>query len=94
MDNPIDSTTREDLLAEIEKIRQETEMKVKKITAKLWREAHLKISEYEAELECFNLRGHMGFCHSYWPVRKRILKEKYNISWRTPAENNPGIIFD
>jgi hypothetical protein len=36
----------------------------------------------------------MGFCYTFWAVRKRILREKYNIDWLSPAEKNPGIIFD
>ena len=36
----------------------------------------------------------MGFCHQLWPTKKRILKEKYNIDWKTPSEMNPDIMFD
>lgn len=36
----------------------------------------------------------LGFCHVYWHTKKRILKEKYNIDWRSPAELNPWIRFD
>lgn len=36
----------------------------------------------------------LGFCHIYWSVKKRILKEKYNIDWRSPAELHPFIRFD
>ena len=36
----------------------------------------------------------LGYCHVYWRTKKRILKEKYNIDWRSPAELNPHIIFD
>ncbi len=38
--------------------------------------------------------GYLGFCHGYWMVKKRILKEKYNIDWKSPAELNPGVLFD
>lgn len=35
-----------------------------------------------------------GFCHERWAEQKRILKEKYNIDWKTPREMNPGVMFD
>jgi hypothetical protein len=36
----------------------------------------------------------LGTCHSIWGEQKRILKEKYNIDWKTPAEMNPDVQFD
>ena len=36
----------------------------------------------------------MGFCFSYWPTLQRILFRDYGIRWRSPAEMNPGVIFD
>lgn len=36
----------------------------------------------------------LGFCHIYWHRKKQLLKELYNIDWKSPAELNPGIIFD
>ena len=36
----------------------------------------------------------LGYCHLYWYVKKRILKEKYNIEWFSPVELNPSVIFD
>ena len=38
--------------------------------------------------------GYLGFCHLYWKTKKRILKEKYNIDWKSPAELNPHILYD
>lgn len=35
-----------------------------------------------------------GYCHIYWGIKKDILKEKYNIEWYTPDEENPETIFD
>lgn len=35
-----------------------------------------------------------GSCHILWGRQQRILQEKYGISWRSPAEMNPDIIFD
>ena len=36
----------------------------------------------------------LGSCHTLWDIQKRILKEKYNITWYTPAELNPDVKFD
>ena len=36
----------------------------------------------------------LGCCHTIWALQKRILKEKYGITWYTPAELNPDVKFD
>ena len=36
----------------------------------------------------------LGSCHTLWDIQKRILKEKYNITWYTPAELHPEIKYD
>lgn len=36
----------------------------------------------------------LGSCHEYWYIKKRILKEDYGITWYTPAEENPNVIYD
>ena len=36
----------------------------------------------------------IGSCHTLWDIQKRILKEKYNITWYTPAELHPEIRYD
>lgn len=36
----------------------------------------------------------LGACHSVWGMQKRILRERYGIDWKTPAERNPHITFD
>ena len=36
----------------------------------------------------------IGSCHRLWALQKHILKEKYGITWYTPAELNPEIKFD
>ena len=35
-----------------------------------------------------------GRCHTKWAIQKRLLKEKYNIDWESPADKNPDIKFD
>lgn len=36
----------------------------------------------------------IGSCHTKWAIQKRILKEKYNIDWKSPQDENPHINFD
>ena len=36
----------------------------------------------------------LGYCFMYWSAKKRILKEKYGIDWKTPCELNPDVLFD
>ena len=58
--------------------------------------AILAAAENEAEAQLLNhpLRGQIGYCHECWETKKRILKEKYGIEWKTPSEMNPDILFD
>lgn len=39
-------------------------------------------------------KGSMGFIHRIWSTKQHILKYKYGIDWRTPAELNPHVMFD
>ena len=52
----------------------------------------------ELESELFKLMQNvdvkMGRNYKYWGLKKRILKQKYNIDWKSPPEMNPGIIFN
>ena len=36
----------------------------------------------------------LGSCHRLWDMQKTILKEKYGITWYSPDELNPEIIYD
>jgi hypothetical protein len=36
----------------------------------------------------------LGFCHVFWATKKRILKTKYGIDWKSPAEMNPNVDFE
>lgn len=51
-------------------------------------------AEQEAEAELKDEFRCFGFCHLIWGTQKRILRDKYNIDWKTPAEMNPNITFD
>ena len=35
-----------------------------------------------------------GSVHTRWDIEKRILKERYNIDWKSPEETNPYINYD
>jgi hypothetical protein len=54
----------------------------------------LEAAERDTEQELADCPRVMGFCHRYWGTKKRILKEKYGVEWKTPAELNLNIIFD
>lgn len=52
----------------------------------------------EADRKIYSLlkehpRG-MGFCFAYWHTKEKILREEYDIEWKSPAKMNPRIIFD
>ena len=36
----------------------------------------------------------LGSCHWIWAMKKRILKEKYGITWYAPPEVNTDCIYD
>lgn len=50
--------------------------------------------EAEEELKKQGIEKNLGYCHTYWETKKRILKEKHHLKWKTPAELNPFIRFD
>lgn len=62
----------------------------------MYTDAYLKI-ELELERlirEEIGEGGYMGFCHEYWWTKKRILKERYGIEWKSPVDLNPMVNFD
>jgi len=68
----------------------ETDPKEKDPTVK----ATIEKAREEAERNLANHPKRLGFCHKLWAEQKRILREKYGINWKSPAEMNPGINFD
>lgn len=36
----------------------------------------------------------LGYCHTFWSIKKKILMEDYGIDWQTPADLNPEVCFD
>ena len=39
-------------------------------------------------------RGNWPYCHVIWKTAKEFLREEHGIVWFSPAEMNPGRIFD
>jgi len=50
--------------------------------------------EAQKRIEDMGLKDKMGSCYSFWDEKQKILKQKYGIKWRTPAELNPFNLFD
>lgn len=36
----------------------------------------------------------LGSVNVKWDIQKKILKDKYNIDWKSPKDKNPNINFD
>lgn len=58
---------------------------------KLEEAKRLLSSDPEKAAELFMM---IGSCHELWYLQKTILKEKYGITWYTPAEVYPETDFD
>ena len=79
--------------------RVELSLKYLLIRRKLEKEVEAELVEL---IEYLNSKGlHVkryqcgnGLCFDYWSIKKRILKEKYNIEWHSPADLNPRVRFD
>ena len=59
-----------------------------------------KTPEYEAAMDRIQPildrefpETYMGICHTIWARKKQLLAQN-GISWQSPAELNPNIIFD
>lgn len=35
-----------------------------------------------------------GSCTVMWQIQKKLMKEKFNIDWKSPQDKNPDILFD
>ena len=54
----------------------------------------IRKAKKEAERNVKFPKNELGYCNYLWEEQKRILKEQYDIDWRTPGELNPGAIYD
>ena len=46
-----------------------------------------------AERRVGDVKRNDRFIFQFWSAKKRILRQKYNIDWKTPAELNPQIVY-
>ena len=65
-----------------------------RIMAQVDKEVAAHFASIPREFANHPMPGDLGFCHVFWAEKKRILKEKYGIDWKTPAEQNPGLCID
>lgn len=54
----------------------------------------IQLVDEEVEILLKNTSKTIGYIHVHDNLKKRILKEKYNINWKTTSEMNPDIIID
>ena len=66
----------------------ERDPKYRDIFAKIDAEVTLALRDSQIK------EGDLGYCHTFWHKKKEILRKKYKIHWKTPAEMNPFILFD
>lgn len=58
------------------------------------------LAEYLADKETDILlkdhpsRGELGFCHTRWSLKKKILRERFGIDWKSLADLYPEWNFD
>lgn len=36
----------------------------------------------------------LGVCYKEWAIIKRLMKEKFDIDWKSPADSHPEVNFD
>lgn len=59
------------------------------------KEAKRLLKEYpDQPIHAARLYMQLGSCHWLWAMKKRILKEKYGITWYAPSEVDPDCDFD
>ena len=80
-------------------LKKRAEMQLE-VAPELW-EQYCKIqdevnkrAEEMARQDLGDKYGLLGTCHYVWHYKKKILKEEYNIDWKSPAELNPNTYFD
>lgn len=54
----------------------------------------ISAAERDVEAELADVPRLKGFCHIYWYTKKKILKERYGIDWKSPTEIDPKMRFD
>ncbi len=59
-----------------------------------WNKGKFKKVETMLAKEFSGQENLIGKSSIYWARKKKLLKELYNIDWKTPQELNPDTIFD
>lgn len=54
----------------------------------------LEAADSEAEQALASIPRGIGFCHRFWRTKQTILIKKYGVLWFSPADLNPGYLFD
>ena len=96
----------EDILKEFEKSIKETEKEGIRVIDEVTKSRldEYKAIEKEVDAEAERLTREelgmpedawwFGSCHTFWKHKKRILREKYHMRWRSPQDLNPESCFD
>ncbi|MDE5881219.1 MAG: hypothetical protein K2H60_05770 [Muribaculaceae bacterium] len=58
-----------------------------------WEDIYYDVED-ELDRRFANAPKGRGFCFHYWNAKKELLKDKYDIDWRSPSQMNPRIKFD
>ncbi|MBQ7531546.1 MAG: hypothetical protein IJT12_07540 [Paludibacteraceae bacterium] len=93
---------QEDIMKEFDNFIKETEKEgiyiVSEVAKSRLAEFHAIEKDVDAEAKRLTLEviGTPGFgsCHTFWKHKKRILREKYHMRWRSPQDLNPETCFD
>ena len=64
----------------------------REVTVKKLNEAKRLMPDYPEQAAQVFMQ--LGSCHRLWDMQKTILKEKFGITWYSPDELNPEIIYD
>lgn len=51
-------------------------------------------AQQKADKALRNVPRGMGFCFAWWTTLRDILLKDYGITWRSPAQMNPRVMFD
>lgn len=69
-------------------------MKIDKAEKRFWNRKKFKKVDEILKEEFKDYPEGLGNFRRVWARKKQLLKEMYNIDWKTPEELNPNITFD
>jgi hypothetical protein len=50
--------------------------------------------ETTAALEKKQIYPSLGYCHTFWVTKQKLLRKKYGLDWKSPSELNPATCYD